>query len=115
MGSAMVCEAKLGGPLIRTNHVKPCTSSSPPLDATTILDTTPSTTSAQTCGRDDNADKPKRTCVVCSGSESEDSVVLIQCDEGHPICQVCLDKYILTNVKKGDRLPAGEGRNGADQ
>ena len=83
------------------------TSSSPPLDATTILDTTPSTTSAQTCGRDDNADKPKRTCVVCS--ESEDSVVLIQCDEGHPICQVCLDKYILTNVKKlreTDYLPA---------
>ena len=108
MGSAMVCaQAKLGGPLIRTNHVKPCTSSSPPLDATTILDTTPSTTSAQTCGRDDNADKPKRTCVVCS--ESEDSVVLIQCDEGHPICQVCLDKYILTNVKKlreTDYLPA---------
>ena len=98
----MVCaQAKLGGPLMAN------TSSSPPLDATTILDTTPSTTSAQTCGRDDNADKPKRTCVVCS--ESEDSVVLIQCDEGHPICQVCLDKYILTNVKKlreTDYLPA---------
>ena len=94
-------EAKLGGPLMAN------TSSSPPLDATTTLDTTPSTTSAQTCRRDDNADKPKRTCVVCS--ESEDSVVLIQCDEGHPICQVCLDKYILTNVKKlreTDYLPA---------
>jgi hypothetical protein len=61
-----------------------------------------STTSAQTCLI---CSRPE--CVVCS--ESEDSVVLIQCDEGHPICQVCLDKYILTNVKKlreTDYLPA---------
>jgi len=73
-----------------------------------------STTSAQTCGCDENADNPKRACLICSRpecvcSESEDSVVLIQCDEGHPICQVCLDKYILTNVKKlreTDYLPA---------
>jgi hypothetical protein len=75
--------------------------------------------STQTYGCDENADNPKRACLICSRpecvcSESEDSVVLIQCDEGHPICQVCLDKYILTNVKKL-RLPAGEGRNGADQ
>ncbi|KOO37078.1 hypothetical protein Ctob_012126 [Chrysochromulina tobinii] len=61
-----------------------------------------STTSAQTCL---TCSRPE--CVVCS--ESEDSVVLIQCDEGHPICQVCLDKYILSNVKKlreTDYLPA---------
>ena len=70
--------------------------------------------STQTCGCDENAENPKRACLICSRpecvcSESEDSVALIQCDEGHPICQVCLDKYILTNVKKlreTDYLPA---------
>ena len=90
------------------------TSSSPPLDATTILD---STTSAQTCGRDERADNPKRTCTDGGGAcKRADCVVcleprdvLIQCDEGHPICRDCLDEYILTNVeklRKTDYLPA---------
>eukprot|EP00900_Chrysochromulina_parva_P003382 jgi/Chrpa1/13044/Chrysochromulina_OHIO_Genome00017257-RA len=90
------------------------TSSSPPLDATTILD---STTGAQTCGRDERADNPKRTCTAGGGARKradcvvclESHDVLIQCDEGHPICRVCLETHILTNVeklRKTDYLPA---------
>jgi hypothetical protein len=90
------------------------TSSSPPLDATTILD---STTGTQTCGRDERADNPKRTCTAGGGARKradcvvclESHDVLIQCDEGHPICRVCLETHILTNVeklRKTDYLPA---------
>ena len=64
----------------------------------------------QTCGRDERADNPKRTCtdgggvrvraacVVCLDDKESD--VLIQCDEGHPICRDCLEKHIVTNVEK---------------
>ena len=89
------------------------TSSSPPLDATTILD---STTSAQTCGRDERADNPKRTCTDDGGARKvwADCIICdeesdIQCDEGHPICRECLEKYVLENVeklRKTDYLPA---------